>query len=469
MGGLAAALRLAHDGHKVTILEKTDDIGGRNRLVQVNHCRFDGGPTLLMMLEPFRRLFSDVGENLDDHLSLARMDPGYRVFYRDGLRLESTPNQCKMEATIRERFGDADANGYVRLMVDLKSMYDEAIPRFVRKNFHRPADYLSFAALRAVVKHRMMGNLAKRIESYVQDPKLRMLFSFQTMYLGLSPFEAPWVYATLTYMEFGEGIFYPQGGLTGIARAIAELACLRGATIRLESPVAKIEGATVTLASGQVLSGDAVIVNADLNYASETLTREPSKKNRQSCSGIVHYVDYEGELPDLLHHNVFFGKDFRGNLEEIFHRNILPDDPAFYVAISSKSDESMAPPGRLNLMILIPCPNLAVDRSKDSESQLVEAAVRRLESEVGFDRSKIGASKTVGPHYYRDELNLTLGAAFGLSHHIGQSAFFRPPNRSRKNPLVYYVGACTIPGNGLPMVLISAELATERMKSDLKL
>jgi phytoene desaturase len=469
MGGLAIALRLAHEGYKVTVLEKTGDIGGRNRVEGVNGCRFDGGPTLLMMLEPFRRLFEDVGESFDEKLSLTKMDPGYRVFYRDGLRLESSPDSETMEATICQHFGSGDATGYRRLMTDLKSMYDEAIPGFVRKNYHKPLEFLSLKSLSSAIRHRMMGNLAKGVERYVQDPRLRMLFSFQTMYLGLSPFEAPWVYATLTYMEFGEGIFYPDGGLARIPRVIAELACQRGATIRLESPVAKVEHSSVMLCDGQKITGDAVIVNADLPYAYEHLTSERLKPKTHSCSASVHYLDYQGDLPELLHHNVFFGRDFKDNLDDIFQRNALPKDPAFYVAISSKSDASMAPSGHLNLMILIPCPNLDYPWSEESEAKLLEQAFERLSMEVGFDRTKVVGRKSMGPVDYRNELNLGKGAAFGLSHHIRQSALFRPGNRSRKYPNVYFVGASTIPGNGLPMVLISAELAAERIKDDLKL
>jgi phytoene desaturase len=469
MGGLATALRLSNEGHKVTVLEKTEDIGGRNREARVNSCRFDGGPTLLMMMEPFHRLFEDVGEKLEDHLRLSKLDPGYRVFYRDGLRLESSPDRGTMHSTIQRLFGNDEADGYARLMGDLETMYTEAIPNFVRKNFYSPKQFLSLKSLRSVLKHRMMGNLYKGISRYVKDEHLKMLFSFQTMYLGLSPFEAPWVYAVLTYMEFGEGIFFPQEGLSGIPRVLAELACLRGATIRLGASVASIEGSQVTLDNGQKIEGDAIVVNADLPYVYEKLTREKLKPKKHSCSASVHYFDYEGELPDLLHHNVFFGRDFRGNLEEIFTQLLLPTDPSFYVAVSCRSNPAMAPPGHLNLMTLTPCPNLDLSWTQESEELLLNKVLDRLEAEVGLDRTKIVARKSFGPNDYKNELNLSKGAAFGLSHHVDQSAFMRPSNRSSKNKSVYFVGASTIPGNGLPMVLISAELVQQRIEHDLKL
>ncbi len=469
MGGLATALRLAHRGHRVTVLEKTARIGGRNRPAKVNGCAFDGGPTLLMMRAPFDRLFEDVGESIDAHLSLSRMEPSYRVFFRDGSRMEGTPDRTAMREQIRTVAGERDAEGFDRLLEDLASMYAEAIPRFVRRNFYSLADFLSPDALRSVAKHRMMGNLAKRIASYFRDPRLRMLFSFQTMYLGLSPFEAPWVYAVLAYMEYGEGIWYPQGGLVRLAEVIGDLAKQRGAEFRLGTSVECVRGGKVLLESGEALSPDAVIVNADLPYAENELLGKPVKKRRSSCSAVVTYLDYEGSVPELLHHNVFFGSDFRGNLEQIFNRPELPTDPAFYACISARSDPGKAPSGHENLMLLVPCPNLDRPWSDQDEEALLAPVYDRLERETSFQRGQVAGSASYGPLDYRDELNLDRGAAFGLSHHFGQSAFFRPSNRSRTDPNVYFVGASTVPGNGLPMVLISAELVEERLDRELGL
>jgi phytoene dehydrogenase-like protein len=163
MGGLALALRLAHRGHRVTIYEKTDQIGGRNRKVALNDCEFDGGPTLLMMLEPFERLFKDAGERIEDHLRISKVNPSYRVFYRDGLRLKGLSDQVAMAEQIEAQFGKSEAEGFRRLMLDLKAMYDEAIPLFVRRNYDSPVDFGSAQGLSAVVRHGMLGNFAKRV------------------------------------------------------------------------------------------------------------------------------------------------------------------------------------------------------------------------------------------------------------------------------------------------------------------
>ena len=464
LGGLATAARLAHRGHDVTVLEKTDAIGGRNRPVRVGESLFDGGPSLMMMLEPFSRLFADLGERMEDHLELTLCDPSYRVFYRDGSRIDGTPNVARMVKQIEALSGRRDAENYGVMLGDMAALYRDAIPNFVRRNWDSPLQAARPKHLRTVLKRRMLGNLAKGIARYMDDERLRMLFSFQTMYLGLSPYEAPWVYAVLTYMEYGEGIWYPKGGLVEIANAVARLAERRGATIRLNAPVCRIEGTTVTLENGERIEADHVVMNADLPYAERALMgRKGPDKRKYSCSAYLLYVDYADELPAMQHHNIFFGGDFRDNLEAIFNRRERPDDPAFYACIPSKTDPDTAAPGHSNLFVLIPCANLDRPWSAEDAEALKTAAFNRMREEVGFDPAKVTALKTYTPEDWAGELNLEKGAAFGLSHHFVQSAFFRPNNRVKGRPGLTYVGASTMPGNGLPMVLISAELAEERV------
>lgn len=466
LGGLAAGLRLAHEGHLVTILEKTDQIGGRNRRVRVNACDFDGGPTLLMMLEPFRKLFADVGERLEDHLSLSLCDPGYRVFYSDGSRISAIPNVDRMTDEIR-RISPRDAERYPAFLENLSELYKDSVPNFIEKNFYSPIHFFGPKSLALVMKHGMLGNLAKRVERTFEDPRVRMLFSFQSMYLGLSPYEAPWVYATLAYMEFGPGIWYPKGGVPAISEVIAGLAQRRGDEVRLETAVDRIDGSAVTLATGEVVEADVVLCNADLPYAQRELQGLPDKRKlKSSCSAYAMFVDYAGSVPELGHHSIFFGKDFRENLDQIFSQMMLPEDPAFYSCVSCRSEPSRAPEGHENLFLLAPCPNLDRPWSDSDGCELRDRVFSRLERETSFRRENIQAIKVTSPVDWQRELNLDRGAAFGVSHHFRQSAYFRPSNRSRTNPRLYFVGASTVPGNGMPMVLISADLAVQRMRHD---
>ncbi len=469
LGGLATALRLAHRGHRVTVLEKNDSTGGRNRRVQVGDCAFDGGPTLMMMLDPFKKLFTDVGERLEDHMNIKLCDPSYRVFFADGSQIEGTPNVARMVDQIERLSGRHEAERYGKLLGDLAELYRISIPNFVRRNYNSMLDLASPKALGMVLQHHMLDNLAKRIERYVEDPRLRMLFTFQTMYLGLSPYDAPWVYGVLTYMEYGEGIWYPMGGMARIHESVEELAAKKGVEVRLNANVKAVRGKTVELDSGETLTADAVITNADLPYSEETLEKEarkskPKPKRRYSCSAYMMYIDYKGELPELLHHNVFFGSDFKGNLDALFHEPLsVPDEPAFYCCISKRSDPERAPEGHENVFVLIPCPNNDYPMSEADERKMQEYVYKRLHQAACFDKSKIVEQKTYGPREWATDYNLDKGAAFGLSHDFMQSVCFRPDNRSKENPGVYYVGASTVPGNGLPMVLISAELVEDRL------
>jgi phytoene desaturase len=464
VGGLGVAMRLAHRGHRVTVVEKTDAVGGRNRREQVGQSRFDGGPTLLMMLDPFKKLFADVGEDFDTRVPNRLCDPSYRVFFADGTRFDGTTNVPVMTERIRTMSGDAEAAKYPGFLSELKALYEESIPHFVRKNYRSLWDFASPAQLKRVLQHHMLGNLAKRIKQRFQDKRLQMIFSFQTMYLGLSPNDAPWVYATLAYMEYGEGIFYPEGGLGSISDTMAHIAQEKGVQIRLNSPVEKIEGRRVHLVGGEIIEGDVVVANADMPYAQRELAAAAPKRNlRYSCSAHLMYIDYEGDLEGFEHHNVVFGADFDGNLDAIFHNLRLPEDPAFYVCISKRSDPEAAPDGRINLFVLVPCPNLDCPMDESMVNQLEGQVFDRLAKEGGFDRTKVREIKRRGPNEWRNELNLERGAAFGISHDLFQSAFMRPQNRSKSNPDLYFVGASTVPGNGLPMVLISAELIEERL------
>lgn len=464
VGGLGVAMRLAHRGHKVTVVEKTDAVGGRNRREQVGECKFDGGPTLLMMLDPFRKLFADVGEDFDQRVPNKLCDPSYRVFFADGTRFDGTTNVPEMTARIKAMSGESEAAKYPGFLAELKDLYEESIPNFVRKNYRSLWDFASPSQLRRVLQHKMLGNLSKRVRQRFQDPRLQMIFSFQTLYLGLSPNDAPFVYATLAYMEYGEGIYYPEGGLGSISDTMEEIARSRGVEFLLNSTVERVEGSRVRLTTGEIIAGDVVVANADMPYAQRELAAAPPKRNlRYSCSAHLMYIDYEGDLEGFEHHNVVFGADFDGNLDAIFHNLRLPDDPAFYVCISKRSDPHAAPEGRINLFILVPCPNLDFPMDQAMVDRLEGQVFDRLRKEGNFDRSKVRAIKRRGPSEWKDELNLERGAAFGISHDLFQSAFMRPQNKSKENENLYFVGASTVPGNGLPMVLISAELVEERL------
>lgn len=466
MGGLALALRLSHRGHAVTVFEKNSFVGGRCHRIRVGDCQFDAGPTLLMMLDPFRKLFSDVGERFEDHLMIHRCDPSYRTFFRDGTRLDASVDRSAMLQQMEAMGARRDAQRYEQFLSRIRDLYEVAVPNFVRNDYNSAWDFLAPSQLARVVRHRMLSNLGRQVGRTFSDERLRMLFSFQTLYLGLSPNDAPWVYATLAHMEYGEGIFYPRGGLAEVAYTIYRLAEKRGATFRLATPVCRTERGRVLLESGERHEFDAVILNADLPYASQRLLKERGRSRRMSCSALAIYLDVDGDLDGLEHHNVFFGGDFRANLDEVFHRLAPPQDPSFYACVSARRDPDVAPKGRNNLFLLVPVPNLDRPLSPTEIETLRSKVFARLGDEIGFDAANIRAEHRCTPQDWEAMFNLERLATFGLAHDTLQSAMFRPGLRSKTDASTYFVGASTIPGNGLPMVLISAELVEKRLVAD---
>lgn len=463
LGGLATAARLSHAGYEVEMFEATAEVGGRNKEVRIDDFSFDSGPTLLMMLDPLKRLFADLDESLGDHLDLVRCDPTYRVFFRDGTILDTTTDSSEMARRLKAIGAADDARKYPAYMERLCRLYEESIPMFVERSYRSPLDLLRISSLRCALKHGILGNLAKTVQREFTDERVRMLMSFQSMYLGLSPFEAPFVYASLAYMELGQGIFYPAGGISKITTVLETLAVDRGTKIHVNSPVAEILPKGIRLKSGEVREFDRVICNADWPYAQERLLGRNRSNKKLSCSGLVIYIAYEGELPQLEHHNVFFGSDFEQNLADIFFQQRMPDDPAFYACVSSKSDPQRAPARQSNLFVLVPISNLDRAWTEVAQHAIQDHTFRRL-SEHGFDPQKIRSIKYMTPEDWQNDLNLARGAAFGIGHQFLQSAAFRPSIQDRAFPNLYYVGASTQPGNGIPMVLISAELVSEMIQ-----
>ncbi len=466
MGGLATAARLAHAGWKVEVFEARRQVGGRVGELRHDGYRFDTGPTLLMMLEPLERLFSDLHRRLEDYMSLVLIDPSYRVFFGDGTEFDSSPCIARMVQEIRHKISPDEVAGYLRLMGDLAQMYQAVVPAFVRNPYRSLWDLFSPSRIALLMRYRLTARLWRRIPRYVRDPRLQVLFSFQTMYLGLSPKEALWVYGILTYMESGEGVWYPRGGMHRLAEALAQIVREEGGQIHLCQRVQKVQvegnrATGVVLESGEVERADLIVLNTDVPTLYRSLlppTRHAQRNYRNSCSALMFYIGYEAPLPHLLHHNVHFAADFERNLHELFVERKTPTEPSFYTCLSNRTDPSDAPAGCENLYVLVPVPNLAGEDASLHQERILNYVAER----VGLDMSRVRFVKTCTPHDWQ-AMGLWQGAAFGISANFFQSTYFRPGYRTPFERL-YQVGASTRPGNGIPMVLIAAELLTEEIK-----
>ena len=301
------------------------------------------------------------------------------------------------------------------------------------------------------------------------------------MYLGVTPYEAPAIYSVVSYMETGLGIWYPKGGMHALPQALAQLCQDLGVDIRLNTPVQGITTKDkrvtgIDLESGDHLKADIVISNADLTYTHRQLIPSSGKdysdkqlnKLKQASSALLFYWGVDDDLDGILHHNVFFSQDFKHNLEEIFHDKKLPEDPAFYLYVPTKTDPTLAPKGKHVLYVLVPVPNLEGDVEWTAATKQIKAKVlARLKTDLGVNIGRhIQTEAVFTPEDFETKFNLTNGSAFGLSHTFFQSGFFRPHNVSRAVKGLYFVGASTYPGSGVPMVTLSGKLVVERIHHD---
>jgi phytoene desaturase len=475
VGGIAIAGRLARRGYNVTVLEKNASPGGRlNKLVQDGH-RFDVGPSLFLMPETYAATYADLGERMEDHLDLKRIDPTYRVRF-DGAEIALSANinwmQKQLEAIEPGAFGSL-----LRYLVEGHRHMRLSLDRFVGRNFYtffdefNPGNLPLLFQLKALVKHY------DNIGNYFKNPKLKAAFTFQNMYLGLSPYEAPATYSLLQYTELADGVWFPIGGMYRIVESLTRIAEGHGTHFVYEAPVKQIElegsrAAGVILEDGGKIQADIVIANADLPYVYDRLLPDRAEAKRMlnkqfTCSTIMFYWGVDTVYPQLDHHNVFLAGDYKASFDRIFHDHTLPEEPSFYIHVPNRTDAAAAPAGCDDLMVLVPVGCLYEEAAQDFEAlrtRAKETVVRRLEK-IGVTNLEAHIKHEVSytPHEWRQMFNLARGAAFGLGHNFTQVGYLRPQNRHSRYKNLYFCGASTHPGTGVPIVLIGARLVEERI------
>jgi phytoene desaturase len=486
MGGLAAAIRLRAKGFEVEVFEKNDQPGGRVGRLREDGFVFDTGPTLLLMTDVYRDLFAAVGRDLGEELDLIPLDPNYRVHFGDG---ESVRISSSLPALIPEleRVEPGVTPRFYRFMESACYKYRLGRSEFVERDFDRAGHFFGPRNLRLLLKTKAVNNYYRSVARYFKTEKLRQAFSFQTMYLGLSPFQAPAVYALLPYTELAEdGLWYPRGGMYELVEALVRLARDLGVKINLSSPVEEItvagDRARGVRVNGEELKADAVLANADLPYVYRSLLPSSAangdfrwklrKRDRllYTASAFMLYLGLDRKLAHMSHHNVYLSARYKENFEQIFDERRLPDDPSFYTNVPSRTNEDAAPAGMEALYVLVPTPHLNenVDWSRES-TPFKERIYDLLEKKAGIEgiRDRVVYEKIKTPLNWLTDYNLEEGAAFGLGHGIFQVGYFRPPIASKTVRNVYFVGASTRPGTGVPLVTIGAKLAAERIGRDL--
>jgi len=478
MGGLAAAIRLAAQGFEVEVFEKNGQAGGRMGRLEADGFTFDTGPSLLLMTDTYRELFRFAGRDLEDYANLIPLDGQYRVTFGDGDALTIRRMLPEMIREL-ERIEPGVTPRFYRFLEDACLKYRLGRSEFVERDFEGARDFFGLRNLRLLLKTKALGNYYRSVSRFFDSDKLRQAFSLQTMYLGLSPFEAPAVYSLLPYTELAEdGLWFPEGGMYALIQAMEKVAEELGVKVHLNSPVEEVvvqKGqARGVRVNGEEVAADAVLVGADLPYAYRELLpdaangdfgwRRKREKLEYTASAFMLYLGIDRKLDGMLHHNFYLSPKYRENFEQIFRDHALPDDPSFYAVVPSRTERGMAPEGMESLFVLVPVPHLGpnVDWERDGPA-FKEKVYELLERRCGVSRESVVYEKVRTPLDWRDEYNLEEGAAFGIGHGILQVGYFRPPMVSRSVGGLYFVGASTRPGTGVPLVTIGARLVAERI------
>ncbi|TSB46593.1 phytoene desaturase family protein [Alkalicoccobacillus porphyridii] len=475
-GGLASAMLLAGKGYQVDVYEKQSYVGGRTSAFRKNGYVFDRGPTFFSMPYILEEIFDAVGRKLYDYIELIKVDPLYELRFKNIIFSPSTD----IESTYKQikTLFPGDEEGYKEFLRDTRRKMAALLP--VLQNQHGSLlDYGRWRTLKALPELSLNKSLYQVLSSYFSDERLKLSFTFQSKYLGMSPWECPGAFSILSYMEHEYGVWHPIGGLNQISEAMASVIKEYGGRIHLNSPVKQIQTdnkvvKSLLLETGEIHDYDELIINADFAYAmtsllSDTPLKQYSKKRlekkKYSCSSFMMYVALDKQYT-LPHHTVIFSEDYKKNVEEITKSKVLSDDPSIYIQNPSVTDSTLAPEGKSGLYILAPVPNnfslLDWETYKydfrDLIYEIIEARTdfKSLKEHMVFEELWTPLDWEKQHHIYK-------GATFNLAHNLGQMMYFRPHNKFQELKNCWLVGGGTHPGSGLPTILESARITSNAL------
>lgn len=483
-GGLAAAMLLAHQGHDVTVLERQRIVGGRSATLAVDGFRFDRGATFFLYPRILEEIFAACGRALHSEVDLIRLDPHYRLIFGDGETLQLGADPVQSVAAIA-RLAPADA---------------AALPRFLAENraklaAFRPVLEAAFPGRRSLLRRDLLKALPlmrpgrsvdRDLARFFRDPRIRLAFSFQSKYLGMSPFRCPSLFTILSFMEQEYGVFHPRGGCGAVMTALARVARELGARIRVGEAVETIEfrgrRAVGVRTERAFHPCDALVVNADFGAAMQRLVPDRLRRRwsdrrlgtrRWSCSTFMLYLGIEGRVDALPHHTIALSRDYARNLAEIERGDTVPVDPSFYVQNACITDPALAPAGHSTLYVLVPVghrhadPARAIDWSRAGPALRAQVLARLERLGVPDLERRIRVARAVTPADWERDQRIFRGATFNLAHTLGQMLHRRPRNRYEELDGVYLVGGGTHPGSGLPVIFESARITARLIGEDL--
>ncbi|HNT28633.1 MAG TPA: phytoene desaturase family protein [bacterium] len=471
-GGLASAVLLAHKGFAVTLIEKNAVPGGRARLWEEKGYRFDMGPSWYLMPEAFDRFFDLIGKKREDYLPLDRLDPYYRVFFSKDEFVDIGPDMKKTKKTFAsfEKGGDEKL---VKYLENCRIKYDTAVGEFLYRDYSSVLDFMNPTLLLKGTKLSVFESLDSLVSKYFTDHRAKKILEYAMVFLGNSPYNAPAMYSMMSHLDLDLGVFFPRNGMWGIVEALMELCREYGVEVKLGEPVRSIEmhgkDARAVVTDKGRYEADIVLANADYAHAETDLLPDAAcgldegywKKKTYAPSMFIMYLGVKKRLKRLAHHTLYFAADWDHHFRQIFDDPAWPDQPSYYVSVTSKTQPDVAPKGCENVFVLVPVA-CNLDDNDAQRAAYADKMIAHLETLAGENiRDHIEVKRIFSGRDFTADYNARYNTALGLSHTFDQTAVFRPPRRSKKVKNLFYAGHYTHPGVGVPMVFIAAELAAK--------
>ena len=482
-GGLASAMLLAKTGLEVTVIEKRGVVGGRTSTMEKDGFKFDVGPTFFLYPQVLREIFAATGHSLEKEVPMHRLDPQYRLVFGGGGQVDATANVERMKRQIAA-ISPADADRLELYFKDNREKLQRFAP-ILQSPFESWRDLITPEMLKMLPLVRPWRSLDSDLKQYFKDDRIRLGFSFQSKYLGMSPFSCPSLFSILSFLEYEHGVFHPVGGCGAVTQAMARIAEGMGVKILRDTAVEEMlfEGRRVTgvRTAEETITADAVVVNADFAQAMQKMvpnrlrtrwTDERIAKKKFSCSTFMMYLGIEGRYDDVAHHTIYLSKSYEQNLKDIEQEhNLTSEDASFYVQNAGVTDETLAPKGMSTLYVLLPVTHEHANVNwPEQEAKFRTMALKQLEK-IGITdvEKRIRVEKRLTPKSWNSDFGLHLGATFSMAHSLKQMLHLRPHNRFEDLDGVYLVGGGTHPGSGLPVIFESARITSRLLLKDLEL
>ncbi len=477
-GGLSTACYLADAGADVTVLEKNEQLGGRASRLEADGFEFDMGPSWYLMPDVFERFFGHFDREPSDYYELQRLDPHYRIFFKDGDRVDMKPD---VEANV-ETFESYEEGAGQRLREYLdtsETHYEVAMNQFVYEDRPRLRDWVDLDVMRAApIGLQLLGTMDDYVADYFENPKLQQIMQYTLVFLGGSPKNTPALYNMMSHVDFNLGVYYPEGGIGAVVDGVVALGEELGVDYETDAAVSEIisrrEGFELELPGGRRDRFDLVVSDADYAHTEQDLLPEHERgydadyweSRTYAPSAFLMYLGVEGDVDPLEHHTLVLPEDWDPHFEQIFDDPAWPDDPAYYVCVPSATDDSVAPDGHSNLFVLVPiAPGL--DDDDATRERYRERVLDDLADNTGVElRDRIVFEEQFSVSEFADRYNSMKGTALGMAHTLRQTAILRPDRRSKQVDGLYFTGSYTTPGIGVPMCLIAGQHTADAVVDD---